>query len=231
MRNSLLYRKVSKKGFRPSHVAEVGVWHPETSNIYNFIQSGVKATLVEPDPTSIDLIKEKFTQGNVTLHEVALCDFDGEVEFCKREASTFVSSLSATPAIINDGCNISETEKFIAKAIKFDAIDDGSIDLLSVDTEGSEWFAIKNMLSRPTILSIETHGGIYKNPYINELNDWLREHDYNLWYMSKSDSVYVLNERIAITGMDKLELFLFKIRLKIRFNKKLLSRKIKKLIR
>lgn len=120
--NDLLYKKVNKKGVALSHVAEVGVWHPNTSNILNYITDGLKTTLVEPDPYSINLIKEKFNNSAVTLHEVAVCDFDGEVELCKRASSTFVSTLPSSPAIANDGCTVSDSEKFTAKAIKFDEL-------------------------------------------------------------------------------------------------------------
>ena len=47
---SLLYRRLKAKGLRPSHVAEIGVWHPQTSNIYQYIQDGIRTTLVEPGP-------------------------------------------------------------------------------------------------------------------------------------------------------------------------------------
>ena len=104
---SLLCRRLQAKGCRPSHVAEIGVWHPQKSNVYQYIQDGVRVTLVEPDPDSIALIKSEFaTYDNITLYEVAVCDFNGRVELCKRESSTFVSSLSSSPALVNDDCDI-----------------------------------------------------------------------------------------------------------------------------
>ena len=51
--NNLLFEKVKRKKFKPTHVAEVGVWHPKTSNIYQFIIENIRTTLVEPDPESI----------------------------------------------------------------------------------------------------------------------------------------------------------------------------------
>jgi FkbM family methyltransferase len=225
--NSQLWTKACSKGFHPSHVAEVGVWHPNTSNIFHYIKDGVKATLVEPDIESIALIKNKFNMDNVTLHEVAICDFSGEVELCKRESSTFVSSLPSSPALVNDDCNISESDTFIAKAMKFSEIDDGTIELLSVDTEGSEWHVIKNMISRPSILSIETHGGAYKNPYLSELQEWLKSNNYKLWYMDKSDSVYVLKGAIKISNLDNAMLFLSKTQEKLKSVKKMVCKKIK----
>ena len=59
-RNDTLYRRVTRKGLLPAHVAEVGVHHPESSNVYRFIQDGVRATLVEPEPEAIAQIKQHF---------------------------------------------------------------------------------------------------------------------------------------------------------------------------
>lgn len=229
--NNLFYRKVLAKGFKPTHVAEVGVWHPNTSNVYQFIQDGILTSLVEPDPVSIKLIKEEFAKNkNVTLFELALCDFNGEVELCKRESSTFVSELPSSPALINDDCDIEQTDKFTAKASLFGEIDDGTIDLISIDTEGSEWFVIKNMKSRPTVISIETHGGMYVNPYLKELMIWMDENDYVLWYKDKSDSVFVLKNTIAIVFADKLQLLKSNLIINFKSNKKRLGKNLKKLI-
>ena len=226
--NVKFYEIVKKKGFNPKIVAEVGVWHPNTSNIYSFIEDGIKTILVEPDPKSIKLIKEKWNnKPNVILHEVALCDFNGKIELCQRESSTFVSSLPNSPALANDNCNIEQSENFIANAIKFSNIDDGNIDLISIDTEGSEWFVIKNMISRPTIISIETHGGVYVNPYINELKYWMNDNNYILWLKDKSDSTYVLKDKITLTIYDKINLLVSNIFIKYKVIKKRISKKLK----
>ncbi|MFA6189504.1 MAG: FkbM family methyltransferase [Sulfuricurvum sp.] len=229
--NNTFYNKVEQKGFRPAHVAEVGVWHPQTSNIYKFIIEGVKTTLVEPDPASIELIKNEFKDKKVTLYEVAICDFNGKVDLCKRESSTFISSLSSSPALVNDNCKISETETFTANAKLFNEIDDGSIDLISIDTEGSEWFVIKNMVSRPAIISLETHGGIYTNPYMMEIQHWMDKNKYVLWYVDNSDSVYVLDGSIPITVLDKINLVKSKTFVFLKYLKKRLSKKIRRFLR
>ena len=153
--NTLLYNKVSSKNFFPKHVSEIGVWHPNTSNVYLYINDGVRTTLVEPDPESIELIKHKFKDAsNVTLHEAAICDFNGEVELYKRESSTFLTTLPGSPALSNDNVDLDETDKFTAKAMLFSEIDDGTIDLISIDIEGGEWFVNKNMKSRPAVVTI-----------------------------------------------------------------------------
>ena len=230
--NNLLYQKTITKGFVPSHVAEVGVWHPHTSNVYQYIQDGKRTTLIEPDPDSIKLIKSEFDdKENVTLFEIALCDFNGEVELYQQGSSTFVGVLSSSPALVNDNCNVEQTEKFKAKAKLFSEIDDGTIDLISIDTEGSEWFVIKNMTSRPKIISIETHGGMYVNPYIDELLNWIKTNNYRLWYKDKSDSVFVLQNSIPVSFRDKACLTKVNLLIFLRSNKKRLGKKIEKVIR
>ena len=228
--NSLLYQRLEAKGFKPSHVAEIGAWHPDTSNIYKFIQDGIRTTLVEPDPDSIALIKSHFADyDNVTLYECALCDFNGQVELCQRESSTFVSTLPVSPALVNDDCDMEQADKFTAEARLFSEIDDGTIDLLSVDTEGSEWFVIKHMTSRPAVISIETHGGMYVNPFIDKLLQWMDDNNYILWYKDKSDSWFVLRGTMSVSVIDKINLL--KSNLVISFNstKKRMGKIIRKL--
>lgn len=228
--NNLLYQKVSKKTFTPKHVAEIGVWHPNTSNVYRYIQDGIKTTLIEPDPESIKLIKSEFNnKSNVSLHEVALCDFNGQVDLYKRQSSTFVSLLPSSPAMVNDNADLQKTDKFTAEAILFSGIDDGTIDLISIDTEGSEWFVIKNMISRPAVISIETHGGIYINPYLSELLNWMHDHNYTLWYKDKSDSVFVLQDIIPVLLTDKIKLLITDLKITLKSFKKRISIGRKKL--
>ena len=228
--NSILYRRLKAKGFRPSHVAEIGVWHPQTSNVYQYIQDSIRTTLVEPEPISIAMIKSEFMSlDNVTLYECALCDFNGRVELCQRESSTFVSSLSVSPAIVNDDYDVKQTDKFTAEARLFSEIDDGTIDLLSVDTEGPEWFVIKHMTSRPAVISIETHGGMYVNPLLDKLQQWMNENNYALWYKDKSDSVFVLSGTISVSILDKIRLVSSNLSIAYRAGKKRLGKIIGKL--
>jgi len=203
-----LYRKLEQKGYRPNHVAEVGVWVPETSNVFDYIEAGIRTTLVEPDPESIKRIEEKFGEKpNVKLHRVAAYDFEGQLDLSQRDASTFVSELESSPAIVNDGYVVSDDDKFTVNCTTFDTIDDGSIDLISIDTEGSEWFVIKYMSSRPDVISIETHGAAYTNPHIDDIRGWMSDNDYVVFYKDKSDSVYVRRDgKVGLTLSDRFGL-------------------------
>ena len=51
-------------------------------------------------------------------------------------------------------------------------------DVIFIDIEGSEWFVRKNMISRPNVVSIETHGALYVNPFKNEINNWMKAEGY-----------------------------------------------------
>ena len=226
--NKTLYRKLSKKQFIPNYAVEVGVYLPETSNIIDYIQMGIESALVEPDLKSIEAIKTYFTNHkNVTLYPIAVYDYDGKIELTQRQASTFVSALPNSPALSNDIHKKNSSDSFVADAKTFDQIDNGNIDLLSIDIEGGEWFVIKHMTSKPTVISLETHGGAYVNPYTSEILSWMNENGYRILYKDNTDSIFV-NTSIEITRLDKLTLFLMNAyiyyqkqrkKLKIRFAK------------
>lgn len=210
--------------FHPVHVAEVGVHLPHESNILEYIARGTRTTLVEPDPVSIAQIQEYFKdRPNVALHKLAVCDHDGSVELIRRDASTFMSDLPQSPAIVNDGYRVNAGDAFKVEARTFDKVDDGTIDLLSVDIEGGEWFVIKHMTSRPAVISLETHGAAYVNPFIREIAGWMGVHAYRTLYKTKTDTVYV-DSRIGITVFDRMLLALMNAYLGLRRLRKSLGR-------
>lgn len=224
--NQTFYQKVKESGVACHHVAEVGVWHPDTSNVLGFILEGTRTTLVEPEPRSIRLIEQRFKNlDNVELHPCALCDFAGEVELFSLESSTFLGSLEVTPAIVNDRYAKSEADSFKVRAVKFSQIDDGSIDVLSVDTEGSEWFVLKHMKSRPAVISLETHGGAYVNPHYQDIVQWMTLNDYVLWYKGRCDSVYARRDKVKITLLDRLRNLMMDLEITlVAFRKRLSNR-------
>jgi FkbM family methyltransferase len=230
--NNTLFNKLRKKGFLPAHAAEVGVYYPETSNIYNFIINNIRCTLIEPDPDSINRIRKHFAgRDNIELHTVALCDYTGTVDLVQRGASTFSSTLESSPSIVNDGYIVEDEDKFTVEATTFDQIDDGSIDLLSVDIEGGEWFVIKHMISRPAIISIETHGAAYINPHIDQIQNWMNENSYTPWYRDNSDTVYVRKNTVTIGLLDRAKLFIKNMHLSFRRAKKKLKLFLKSLFK
>lgn len=212
-----IYQKLRSKRVDIRHVCEIGVYMPETSNVIDFIKAGVRATLVEADPDTVAQIRSYFTGGNVTVHPVAVWDSDGTLKFSKAASSTFATELPNSPALENDRYQISDDNTFEVPCVRFSRIDDGTIDLLSIDIEGGEWYAIKHLRSDVKVLSIETHGKYYTNPFINEIRNWIETHDYVLWYEDPSDSVFIKRGLFEPDTADRLETAL--VRLKIRWKK------------
>ena len=202
-----IYTKVLEKKLRIAHACEIGVFLPETSNIVDFIQDGVRATLIEPNPRIVEKIKAFFEGStNVTLHPVAIHEYNGTLNLFEAEASTFAEGLPASPAMVNDRYEKKSAKKIMTECMLFSDIDVGDIDLLSIDTEGCEWYALKTMVSRPSIISIETHGKFYLNPFLSQIEDWLNREHYRIWYKTKSDSVYFRKGILELSKGEKIEL-------------------------
>ncbi|NOU47045.1 MAG: hypothetical protein HOO86_08290 [Bacteroidales bacterium] len=207
-----LYNKLKRKQYMPKNICEIGVYLPQESNVIEFINRDISTTLVEADPNYIIEIEKFFAnRKNITIIEAAVYDFHGKIELCRRDSSTFISQLEASPALINDNCKINENEVFIANSIQFSEIDSGGFDLISIDIEGAEWFVIKHMVSRPDIISIETHGKYYTNPKITDILDWMKTNDYLIWYKNESDSVFVKKGVFRVSSVEKIQLFLWSI--------------------
>lgn len=205
--NKRIYQALNRKRFTPRHVMEVGVYYPETSNIFDWIEAGVRTTLIEPDPASIARIEKRFRgYKDVTLHRVAIVDRAGTVRLAQRDASTFISTLAASPAMINDGYEVRAEDTFEVTGVTMDTVDDGSVDLLSVDVEGSEWPVIRHLVSRPAVISVETHGAAYINPHWQDIHEWMRREGYVIWYRDKSDTVFVRPAVVRPTWVDRLRL-------------------------
>ncbi len=221
-----LYKKFLSKKINVGHVCEVGVWLPEMSNILDFIvRERVRTTLVEPDPGCIAAIRKYFQDyDNVGLLPYAAYDRHGQLELVQRNASTFVSALPYSPAQVNDDYQIRKEDTFTVECRRFDELDDGSIDLLSVDTEGSEWYVIRYLKSRPLIISVEMHGKSYLNPFYNEIAAWMQAQGYKTWFMDKTDIVYYKKGAFQVTAAEKLQLLLMDAAVRLRRTRKRAAR-------
>jgi FkbM family methyltransferase len=201
------YNKLKRKNFTPKNICEVGVYLPQESNIIGFINDNVATTLVEADPNYVANIHQYFSgRKNIKVVEAAVFDFNGEVELSRRAASTFISQLKASPAIINDSYRVNDADKFIAKSILFSEVDRGDFDLISIDIEGAEWYVIKHMVSRPSIIAIETHGKYYTNPNIADIAGWMKGNNYEIWYKDASDTIFVKRGTFRIFFWEKVQL-------------------------
>ncbi len=218
-----LYLKVKSKNIDINCVCEVGVYLPDTSNIIDFIKAGTDAILVEPHPEALKQIKSYFEgYDNIKLYPVAIFDYNGRLKLSKAKSSTFVSTLPKSPALVNDYYERDDSNTFEVDCVIFDEIDNQSIDLLSIDIEGAEWYVLKNLKSRPKVISIETHGKFYSNPFLKEINKWIDENDYQVWYKTMSDTVYYKKNSFEVNFIDKLNLLKTNFIISIRKFKKYL---------
>lgn len=203
--NTRLYRSTTRLRLNIAHVAEVGVYHPETSNILGFINDGIRADLFEPDPESITKMRSAFgALPNVTIHPCALYFENTSIRLYRAGASTFAATLASSPALDNDDYQPEESDAFEADARTFDQFDPGTIDLLSIDTEGCEWYVLQFLKSRPLVISVETGWKKYENPHLSDILCWMKSNGYRFWYRDRSDSVYIHSR----TGISTLRLWL-----------------------
>ncbi len=192
--NEKLYKRCNEIGFKPSNICEVGVYKPETSNVLLFIKDGIQSTLIEPDPKCIAEIERYFKEfEKVRIIPCAIWDSASEIKLYRCSASTFVGEVKNSPAVMNDGYIPKEEDSFPVRAIKFSEIDDGRFDLISVDTEGCEWYVLKNMISKPKVISLEMKCKKYINPFYQNIESWMLDNNYRLWYSDGSDRVYIDN--------------------------------------
>jgi FkbM family methyltransferase len=220
-----IYKKLKGRNVLFNHVCEVGVYLPETSNIIDFIKDGIRTTLVEADAVTNEKIKIYFKDYNIHLFPVAVWDYNGTIKLSKAAASTFVTQLESSPAIINDKYIINEENTFEVPCKIFSDIDDGTIDLLSIDIEGCEWYVIKYLKSRPGVISVETHGKYYTNPFINEIINWMKKENYIVWYKDASDTVFIKENLFAPNINDKIETTLAELKLKWKRFKRIFKKK------
>jgi len=209
-----LYNKLKEKNIFVSNVCEVGVYLPDASAVKEFIVNGINATLIEADPDYCKAINVHFGQyDNLTVYNIALYDYEGTVELCKKKSSTFLKELQVSPAIVNDNYSVDKGEFFTVNCARFSTIDKGNFDLVSIDIEGAEWFVIKHMISRPTVLAIETHGKYYTNPYLENILAWTKDNHYKVWYKDNSDTIFVREDLVNVTVFDKIMTELVNIKL------------------
>jgi FkbM family methyltransferase len=215
-RSLALKFKLTKKGYDPQHVCEVGVYLPETCSVLPFIQAGKKASLVEANPIMVEKIQVAFKDyPNTKVFPYAVGDRPGRLVLYNRGASTFLENVES-PALINDQYSKSDKDRFEVEARTFDQIDDGTINLICIDIEGAEWFVLNNLVSKPDLISVETHGKYYLNPRLKDIRDWMKSRGYRVWYKDKSDTVFVKQDVILVTGIEQISNAIYEIYLWMR---------------
>ena len=200
-----LYQKIKKQNIEYRHVAEVGVYKPESASSVGFINEGVLCSLFEANPDIAKEITERFAnRKNVRIYPYAICGFNGKVKLHKAGASSFLDSVAASPALLHDNYVKKEYNAVEVEARVFSAFDEGDIDVLYVDVEGGEWDVIKEMRSRPKVLCLEIKSRDYTNPHIGQLTNWLEKNSYEIWFSDDTDTIFVKKGIVRIGLLQKI---------------------------
>lgn len=127
---------------------------------------------------------------NVKLYNVAIGDEDGTTILYDEGTSSSLAGVSS-PSMQHKG-ELVERAGYTVDVKRISHYDHGQIDLLRVDIEGNEWFALKHLVSRPRQIVIEMYNNLatYINPYLYEITEWARREGYRLVSVRDSDFVY-----------------------------------------
>lgn len=193
---SKLYDLCKKLNLKPKHVVEVGVWLPQDSQCLAFcVDIDCHVDLFEPLSEAICRITQHL-KSNSTLFKFGIYDYDGEATLMIPDGSSACASASAYIDGINSPSLVNDKQKHFRKETiqvrKFGQFDNGTIDVISLDCEGCEWFTLKNMISRPEIISVEMGDPCrdYNNPFTKDIENWLNFHGYVQIAQDKADKIY-----------------------------------------
>ena len=128
---------------------------------------------------------------NVALHNMAIGDENGEMDFLVDGTS---STLVGTASPIAQHHGKQEGQVVKVQVRKISEFDHGQIDLLRLDTEGSEWFCLKHLVSRPKQIVVEMYNDLatYINPRLFEIERWCKDRGYKKMQVRDSDFIYQL---------------------------------------
>jgi hypothetical protein len=151
-------------GMKPRRVAEVGVNDPHLCSLLSFINEGIPTLLVEPLPYCCQNLRDAFVGKPVEVIEGVIGDKEGSVLLYDRGAGSWIEDVpkGGAPDEHPNGCN-TKREEFnhsyvrTVRSYRWQMVDPSDIDVLCVDTEGAEWFVVREMISRPALVRCEMH--------------------------------------------------------------------------
>jgi FkbM family methyltransferase len=178
-------------------VFEIGVGSPNICRTINLMgKNEIQLSLFEANPNTFKEIQRAFQNyENVKIQNVAIFDRDGEIVFREDDDSSYVDEV-VSPTKHNVPIIAESKQKLIVACKKIEHFDKGDIDAILIDTEGCEWRIIKEMVSRPKLIVLETHNpddhgnGPYETPDLDLIKKWMKDNNYVLIYNDMTDSYY-----------------------------------------
>jgi FkbM family methyltransferase len=179
-------------------VFEIGVGNPDVCRCSKYLGAkDVECHLFEPHPYAYQNLCFAYNfEKNFHIYNYAIAEEEGESELCLLGDSSFIAGSSSPHSQQSDFDGMKRA-KIKCKNIK--EFDKGDIDILLLDMEGHEWFVIKNLISRPKRISVEMellkedgNGFKYKNPYYDEIMEWMKVNGYGLSHIHECDYYFTL---------------------------------------
>ena len=178
---------------------EVGVHFWKDCRLVNQINDNKKVILVEPLLRCVeDIYINIKNKKSAILHPVAVTEKIGSTVIFDEGPSAFINEVRGKAPChqnkyydVPNSRQISQNEIQRVPTVSFDVLDPGNIDMLLIDTEGAEFFVLKNLISRPKIISVETHYANYKNPFYDQIIEWMNFNNYEIWYKTESDTIFI----------------------------------------
>jgi FkbM family methyltransferase len=163
-------------------IFEIGVGHLYHCRTKQFINTNVECYLFEPNPVCFEELKSALSNyPNFKLFNYAVGSENKTCNLCLAGPSSFLEGISSPQKSYQPNAE-SELEKVSIEIRSIKEIDNGDIDFLLLDTEGSEFDIIKNLVSRPKQISVEMYsfGVGYKNPHFDDIMNWMNENNYEI---------------------------------------------------
>ncbi len=181
---------------QPKHTVEVAACRPEVTKTRRYVMHpDCRAQLFEPHPGNFALLEAEYGGlRNVELHNVAVADHDGTATLCcPADGLLRACHLEGVyaPAVFDQ--KVVVTDRVEVQCRRFDQFDDGTIDFILIDCEGSEWSVIQRMVSRPKLIQVEMalKWG-YRNPHILDLKKWMHSEGYVMGWPAKPGRDWML---------------------------------------
>lgn len=188
---------------RPKHVVEVGTFNPGSLQVLPFVfDRECKIQLFEPQPQCIDRLKEFLGKAtHVEINEVAIGEDYGQATLCVPQtrprcpdagSSAFLEGVHSPYSAREEAGRPETLEQIRVEVAPLSDFDDGTIQAISIDTEGNEWPVIKTMVSRPAVIGVEIMGPMgYENQNKALIESWMQDNGYEPHLVGKTDVIYV----------------------------------------
>lgn len=173
---------------------EIGVGNPGICRAVNY--SDCECHLFEANPNTYNQLKDSFGgRSSWCLYNCAIADYNGKIKFSMDGDSSYISNIAAPTIQCAPLEYVNSREIVEVDCFKISEFDKNDIDILLLDMEGSEFFVLKYLISRPEkiIIEMDNGGRGYINPFYSEIVDWMNANNYKM-IDKNEDAIFIKNE-------------------------------------